>query len=40
MKTFQLTSDWYLALNASGSLVKLSDKEAILQDVCSAARTW
>lgn len=40
MKTLSLTNDWDLSLDSSGSLVVLSDNAAILQDVCSAARTW
>lgn len=40
MKTLSLTSDWDLSLDSTGNLVVLTDKTAILQDVCSAARTW
>ena len=40
MKTLQLTNDWDLSLDSTGNLVVLADKAAMLQDICSAARTW
>ena len=41
MKTLQLNADaWDITLDAAGNIAVASDKEAILQDVCSAARTW
>ncbi|MCX5617005.1 hypothetical protein NQF87_08495 [Bombella sp. TMW 2.2559] len=40
MKTLSLTNDWDLSLDSTGNLVVLNDRAAILQDVCSAARTW
>ena len=41
MKTLQLDADaWDITLDAAGNIAVASDKESILQDVCSAARTW
>ena len=40
MNTLQLTSSWDLYITPEGNLSILTGNPAIVQDVCSACRTW